>query len=220
MTNKRPKIPSDLRRRVLIEAGHQCAIPACRSTPVEIAHIIPWSMVQKHEFKNLIALCPTCHTRYDNPHGSIDRASMRKYKVNLNPLLAFSNVDTREQVRLLSAYQEFRAYFAKWIASSLNYAKVKGTKNSTLSAIKQAKSEATEAFSWVLGGALDFQHAFGDSEESGLAGAIFCHIAEWNDEVAGSEFPVPQIILRRDVLEEISEAAAELHLTVCERIGL
>ncbi|MFY4728938.1 HNH endonuclease, partial [Nitrospira sp. BLG_2] len=34
-----------------------------------------------HEFDNLIALCPNCHTRYDSKQ--IDRGSMRIYKANL-----------------------------------------------------------------------------------------------------------------------------------------
>ncbi|MFI1099232.1 HNH endonuclease [Streptomyces melanogenes] len=88
MSARRPKVPSELRQRVLIEAGHRCAIPACKSTPAEIAHITPWPKVRKHEFKNLTALCPTCHTRFDDPHGPIDRKAMRQYKVNLNPLLS------------------------------------------------------------------------------------------------------------------------------------
>jgi hypothetical protein len=37
--------------------------------------------VKAHAVENLIALCPTCHTRYDN--GDIDRISMRQYKANL-----------------------------------------------------------------------------------------------------------------------------------------
>lgn len=49
--------------------------------PVEIAHIDPWSKVQEHTFGNLIALCPTCHSRYDK--GEIDRQSMIRYKANL-----------------------------------------------------------------------------------------------------------------------------------------
>jgi hypothetical protein len=77
----RPSIPAALERDVLVEAGHRCAIPTCRSTTVELAHIVPWSTVQEHTFDNLIALCPTCHTRYDN--GGIDRLSMRQYKANL-----------------------------------------------------------------------------------------------------------------------------------------
>lgn len=75
-----------LRRDVLVEAGHRCAIPTCRAIPVEIAHIEPWSKVKEHTFENLIALCPTCHTRFDSPTGGIDRKAMRQYKANLGIL--------------------------------------------------------------------------------------------------------------------------------------
>ncbi|MFN6546046.1 HNH endonuclease [Mycolicibacterium nivoides] len=81
MPSERPAIPAAIKRAVLIEAGHRCAIPTCRQTPVEIAHIEPWSAVKTHAVENLIALCPTCHTRYDN--GDIDRISMHQYKANL-----------------------------------------------------------------------------------------------------------------------------------------
>ena len=75
---KRPPISSDLERQVLLESGHRCAIHACRQVPVEIAHIVPWSRCRSHAFANLIALCPTCHTRYDS--GQIDRRAMQAYK--------------------------------------------------------------------------------------------------------------------------------------------
>lgn len=78
---QRPPIPAELKREILVEAGHRCAIPTCRQTPVEIAHIIPWSKVKEHTADNLIALCPTCHTRYDR--GDIDRKAMQQYKANL-----------------------------------------------------------------------------------------------------------------------------------------
>jgi len=81
---KRHEIPRPLEREVLIESGHRCAIPACNQTPVEIAHIIPWEQVREHAFDNLIALCPTCHARYDK--GDIDRKAMRRYKANLSLL--------------------------------------------------------------------------------------------------------------------------------------
>ena len=67
-----------------MEAGHRCAIPACRQVPVEIAHIVPWEKVNEHTFDNLIALCATCHTRYDA--GQIDRMAMLQYKANLSIL--------------------------------------------------------------------------------------------------------------------------------------
>ena len=57
----RPKIPAELKRRVLCEAGHRCAIHTCRQIEVEIHHIVPWSKCQEHKYENLIALCPNCH---------------------------------------------------------------------------------------------------------------------------------------------------------------
>ena len=48
---------------------------------------------KEHRFENLIALCPTCHTRYDK--GEIDRKSMRTYKLNL--LLVHSRYGDLEQ---------------------------------------------------------------------------------------------------------------------------
>jgi len=76
--SQRPPIPSRLRRRILVEAGHRCAIPTCRHPTTVVAHIIPWIKVKKHEYSNLIALCPNCHTRADK--GEIDRKSLRIYK--------------------------------------------------------------------------------------------------------------------------------------------
>ncbi len=77
----RPPIPANLRRRVLVEAGHRCAIPTCRYIQVDLHHIIPWTKRKEHKYENLIALCPNCHTRADR--GEIDRKSLRLYKANL-----------------------------------------------------------------------------------------------------------------------------------------
>ncbi|MFI2286443.1 HNH endonuclease [Streptomyces niveus] len=84
MTQDRPDVPTALKRAVLVEAGHRCAIPTCRQTPVELAHITPWSKAKEHTFDNLIALCPTCHTRFDR--GDIDRKAILQYKQNLEVL--------------------------------------------------------------------------------------------------------------------------------------
>ncbi len=77
----RPPIPAELERAILVEAGHRCAIPVCRQIPVEIAHIVPYVRCKKHEFHNLLPLCPTCHARFDQ--GIIDQMSMSMYKMNL-----------------------------------------------------------------------------------------------------------------------------------------
>jgi hypothetical protein len=102
MAERRPDIPRPLEREVLVEAGHRCAIPTCRSVPVELAHIIPWATVKEHTFDNLIALCPTCHTRYDN--GDIDRKAMQQYKVNLGVLTSrYGDLEQRVLEQLASS---------------------------------------------------------------------------------------------------------------------
>jgi hypothetical protein len=74
-----------LKRAVLVEAGHRCAIPTCRHTTVDVAHIEPWAIVEGHIFSNLIALCPNCRTLYD-VEKKIDRKAMLQYKANLGLL--------------------------------------------------------------------------------------------------------------------------------------
>ncbi|WP_101437489.1 HNH endonuclease [Amycolatopsis echigonensis] len=85
MANDRPAIPAQLKRALLVEAGHRCAIPTCRqATPLQIDHIDEWAKVRKHEFSNMIVLCANCHARKTS--GDIDRKSMQMYKANLSVL--------------------------------------------------------------------------------------------------------------------------------------
>ncbi|MCC3653211.1 HNH endonuclease [Streptomyces sp. S07_1.15] len=220
MAATRPKVPSELRRRVLLEAGHRCAIPTCKSTPVEIAHIIPWSKIRKHEFKNLIALCPTCHARFDDRHGPIDQKAMRQYKANLNPLLSLGLANRDGQVAMLAAYQEFRGFFAEWVKAETRYAAVKSRRSSSLKEIADSREDAIHKVARAIGAVADFHTVWGDSEVSDLAGAIFYHIADWSDEIEGTPFPLPRRVSQRNIAEEISEASTELHLAICEQISM
>lgn len=78
----REAIPAEIRRAVLCEAGHRCAIPTCRYPDIDVHHIVPWEVRKSHDFENLIALCPNCHRRADA--GEIDRKSLRWYKSQLS----------------------------------------------------------------------------------------------------------------------------------------
>jgi HNH endonuclease len=69
-----------VKRRVLVEAAHRCAIPTCRNPTTEIAHIEPEAHGHSDAFENLIALCPDCQKK------EIDRRSIRVYKRNLGIL--------------------------------------------------------------------------------------------------------------------------------------
>jgi hypothetical protein len=71
----------NLQRELKVEAGHRCAITHCPHPVVELHHIEPWSQCKKHEFGNLIALCPNCHQLADR--GEIDRKSLTQYKSQL-----------------------------------------------------------------------------------------------------------------------------------------
>ncbi|MFB1044363.1 HNH endonuclease [Streptomyces chrestomyceticus] len=220
MSAKRPAVPRDLRRRVLVEAGHRCAIPTCRATPVEIAHIIPWAKVKKHEFSNLIALCPNCHTHFDSPHGPLDRKSMREYKANLNPLLSLNLIESKEQIARLTAYQEMRAEMTAWVKSIHAHAAAKSRKRSTISELSELREREIERSSWAICSALDFQSAWKGGDASGIAGWIFYRVAEWADEVDSTDFPIPKQLAKRDISSETSEAATLLHLAICEDLGI
>jgi hypothetical protein len=77
----RPPIPTEVKRRILIESGYRCAIPTCRFPITENAHIISWAESKDHSYENLIALCPNCHTLYDS--GKIDSIAIIAYKKKL-----------------------------------------------------------------------------------------------------------------------------------------
>ena len=96
----RQSMPAGLRRQVLVEAGHRCAIPTCRHIEVEIHHIVPWAKCRKHSYDNLIALCPNCHRRADR--GDIDSKSLRLYKHNLR--FAFDKFSQLELDVLFAAH--------------------------------------------------------------------------------------------------------------------
>ena len=81
----RPAIPQEIKNSVLVEAGHRCSIPTCRTaTPIEIAHIVPWAESQDHSAENLIVLCANCHALQEKGH--VSRNALRQYKRNLKIL--------------------------------------------------------------------------------------------------------------------------------------
>jgi hypothetical protein len=94
----RDPIPAEIRRAVLCEAGHRCAIPTCRHPEIDLHHIVPWEQRKSHDFENLVALCPNCHRRAHA--GEIDRKSLRWYKSQLSA--AIGAVDEPYQKRQLS----------------------------------------------------------------------------------------------------------------------
>ena len=63
-SSSRPPIPAEMRREIMVESRHRCAV--CGSEgQLEIAHIIPWSKCKEHRLDNLLCMCPNCHRRAD-----------------------------------------------------------------------------------------------------------------------------------------------------------
>lgn len=79
--SNRPVIPTEVKRRILMEAGYRCAIPTCRFPITVNAHIVSWADSKNQSYENLIALCPNCHLMFDS--GRIDRAAIMAYKKKL-----------------------------------------------------------------------------------------------------------------------------------------
>ena len=78
----RPHIPQATQDAVLVESGHRCSIPTCRTAaPLEFAHIEPWAKSKDHSPDNLIVLCANCHARQEK--GQISKKALRMYKNNL-----------------------------------------------------------------------------------------------------------------------------------------
>lgn len=70
--------------------------------------------MREHTFGNMIALCPTCHTRFDN--GQIDRLAMLEYKRNLSTPSARS-ASASATHRILDSYRAFQVCLAVWEAA-------------------------------------------------------------------------------------------------------
>ncbi|MGW7452534.1 HNH endonuclease [Streptomyces sp. NPDC054787] len=114
MATQRTKVPRPLARQLFVEAGHRCAIPTCRATPLEIAHIVPWRRVQRHNHHNMIVLCPNCHTRFDR--GDIDRQAMFRYKelLRLSDPNRVAPDDPSPRAGLIRAYRLFQGEIIEW----------------------------------------------------------------------------------------------------------
>jgi len=91
-------IPADIRRAVLVEAGHACAIPTCQFPATEFAHIVPYAQIKSHEVSNIVALCPNHHHLFDQKKA-IDRKAMKTYKLKLQFL---NKRYTKYELRLLT----------------------------------------------------------------------------------------------------------------------
>jgi hypothetical protein len=101
-------IPIEIRRAVLLGAGHACVIPTCQFPATEFAHIEPFSQVKKHDASNIVALCPNHHHLFDQKKV-IDKKAMKAYKLKLQLL---NKRYTKYELRLLTILADKQAVVA------------------------------------------------------------------------------------------------------------
>jgi hypothetical protein len=78
------RIPTIVRRELLVESAHRCAI-CSETSSLEFHHIIEYSQIKHHDPKHMIVLCATCHGRCTV--GDIDRQSVYIYKKRIQKLI-------------------------------------------------------------------------------------------------------------------------------------
>jgi len=98
-TNKRAKIPIDVRMQVLHESGYMCANPCCRTIlTLDIHHMVYIGTAGTNSAENLLPLCPNCHTRHHRK--MIPLESIRAWKMLL---LALNQAFDRQTINSLLA---------------------------------------------------------------------------------------------------------------------
>ena len=182
-----------------MEAGHRCAIPTCRAYPVEVAHIVPWAKVREHSYENLIALCPTCHTRYDAK--DIDRESMRQYKQQLqgfsrmrgSQLLEPYTVPIDAFVGLLSAMHEWQQAInglsiAQLEEESSYYDSDLKLKEAAVSELQRSLERCTNGWERTKAAMRHFRFAC-DNDFFWKADMLYRALKSWADDVVDGLWP-------------------------------
>ena len=91
------RVPLDVRRLVLHEAGYKCSNPACRyPLTLDVHHLHYVSEGGSNLADNLLPLCPNCHTEHHN--GNIPAESLRAWKMLL---VALNEAFDRKSIDLL-----------------------------------------------------------------------------------------------------------------------
>lgn len=220
MAANRPKAPRPLVRQLLVEAGHRCAIPTCRATPLEIAHIVPWHRVRRHDLPNMIVLCPNCHTRFDR--GDIDRQAMFRYKelLRLSDANHVAPEDSSPRAGLIRAYRLFQNEMIRWHKSITQLVLAIVFSSAGFPA---GNAEKCLRAASVARAAADKLAELGDEDVTEAANHLFDRYRTWADDVFDlkpSVFGMSRGDDREDGKRERFMEFVALHEEVCAALDL
>ncbi|MDH6139862.1 hypothetical protein P3T35_001862 [Kitasatospora sp. GP30] len=161
-----------------------------------------------HDFSNMIALCPTCHARFDR--GQIDRPAMRDYKAGLRRSM--------ERIQLLDAYRSLQTAIDLWVTSVTAIELADVAEDPDL-----LRSELVAACGLNAG---QVQHALTGlrevtAEEVSWQAGVLCHwVKYWADDVVDGRWPSTHAGATQHDVGELAEIEQELHRVVCGQLGL
>ncbi|WP_431729761.1 HNH endonuclease signature motif containing protein [Verrucosispora sp. TAA-831] len=188
-------------------------MPTCRSVPVDLAHIVPWSIVREHRFENLIALCPTCHRRFDGE--DIDRKAMLIYKASLK---WDENVATLLGANRLAAYLDFRRQLSSWCGfiTRVELFDVAGERDEQTrrALVQECTAEAAEAKRALICFVVTCKR-----ETARKAELVYGTALVWANDVVDGLWPSTHPGADRHA-EDLPEADEELLLVLADDIGM
>lgn len=77
---RRTNVPTEVKQRLVEEAGGKCANPGCPTARTHLHHIAEWAVYQTHDEERMIALCPTCHDAVHHGDLEIDDATVYRWR--------------------------------------------------------------------------------------------------------------------------------------------
>lgn len=110
--------PAEVRRELLVEARHLCAI--CRQpAPPQYHHMLDFAKVKHHDPKRMLSICGTCHHRCTI--GQIDYKAQMHYKAQMQQPAAGPNagdpVSAKKREKDLATIRHLFSYFPRQIAA-------------------------------------------------------------------------------------------------------
>ena len=80
MANRRPNVPSPIKRLLIDESGGKCANPGCPNQLLELHHIREWHIYETHDAAHMIAVCAACHDHVDRGELQLSDVELYRWK--------------------------------------------------------------------------------------------------------------------------------------------
>jgi hypothetical protein len=174
-----------------------------------------WSIVKEHKFENLIALCPTCHTRYD--HGEIDRKSMRLYKAALRQREATAALLDAER---LTTYIDFVGAAERWDSTIVAIEMIDVALEDDRKVQRDTAVQTCRAAAARANANLTRFRLVHEDDVSRLAEDMYDWIRYWANDVVDGLWPSNHLGADRHDLFDLGDISAALRYAVASEVNM